>query len=213
MLKRPRDAFDTPDSSSPPVPASKRRYLSSLPGSSPSSSRSVCLSTPYTLPYVRSPFSELTPHDSPSNPFGLNRELRALTIPRPTGFSKHIVLRMQLVSTRGAPNESRAISPSDAPYRTVQVPLNYSFRLLHMLLLFLFASDARLRVRRRKRVANYTLRARGAPALARKTKTSPDLPAEPEGFPEGHLFEVYDSIKLYKNTYRPGVIKAGSTLR
>ncbi|OJT06202.1 hypothetical protein TRAPUB_2948 [Trametes pubescens] len=211
MLKRPRDAFDTPDSSSPPLPASKRRYLSSsATGSSPSTSRSVsCLSTPYTLPYFRSPYSESIPHDSPSNPFGLNRALRALTIPRPTGFSKHIVLRMQLVSTADPVARPRNTALSDAPYRIVQVPLNYSFRILHMLVLFLLASDARLRVRRRKRAANHDLRSRAPPA-SRKPKHSVDLPEDPPEVQNGHLFEVYDGMRLYTNTYRPGVIKVGT---
>lgn len=208
MLKRPRDAFDTPESSSPPLPASKRRYLSSVAGSSPSTSVS-CLSTPYTLPYFRSPYSESIPHDSPSNPFGLNRALRALTIPRPTGFSKHIVLRLQLVSTADPAARSRKTSVSDAPYRIMQVPLNYSFRLLHMLVLFLLASDARLRVRRRKRVGNHVLRSRAPPA-SHKPKDSVDPPEDPPVTQDGHLFEVYENIRLYTNTYRPGVIKDGT---
>ncbi|KAI0659349.1 hypothetical protein C8Q70DRAFT_136265 [Cubamyces menziesii] len=218
MLKRPRDAFDTPDSSSPPLPASKRRYTSSsLAGSSPSTVHSVTLSTPYTLPYFRSPFSLSVPHDSPSNPFGLNRALRALTLPRPTGFSKHIVLRMQLASTSGtvastrARKGSRRNPPTDPPYRIVQVPLNYSFRLLHMLVLFLFASDARLRVRRRKGLTTRNMR-------ARKSVLSSDSGKEEEAPPEdgqyaqgeGHLFEVLEDIRLYTNTYRPGVIKTGT---
>ncbi|KAL1941707.1 hypothetical protein VTO73DRAFT_6707 [Trametes versicolor] len=208
MLKRPRDAFDTPESSSPPLPASKRRYLSSIAGSSPSTSVS-CLSTPYTLPYFRSPYSESIPHDSPSNPFGLNRALRALTIPRPTGFSKHIVLRLQLVSTADPAARPRKISVSDAPYRIVQVPLNYSFRLLHMLVLFLLASDARLRVRRRKRVGNHVLRSR-APSASHKPKDVADNLEDPPEAQDGHLFEVYENVRLYTNTYRPGVIKDGT---
>ncbi|KAI0336738.1 hypothetical protein GY45DRAFT_1265446 [Cubamyces sp. BRFM 1775] len=218
MLKRPRDAFDTPDSSSPPLPASKRRYTSSsLAGSSPSTVHSVTLSTPYTLPYFRSPFSLSVPHDSPSNPFGLNRALRALTLPRPTGFSKHIVLRMQLVSTSNtvastrARKGSRRNAPADPPYRVVQVPLNYSFRLLHMLVLFLFASDARLRVRRRKGLATRSLRAREAASSSTSGKEV-DISLEDDRYAqgEGHLFEVLEDIRLYTNTYRPGVIKMGT---
>ncbi|KAI0360498.1 hypothetical protein OH77DRAFT_1492976 [Trametes cingulata] len=216
MLKRPRDVFDTPDSSSPPAPATKRRYVSSssLAASSPSSSARPlsALSTPYTLPYFRSPYTNTVPHDSPSNPFGLNRALRALTLPRPTGFSKHIVVRMQLVSVAESTGaRSRRTSLSEAPYRIVQVPLNYSFRLLHMLVLFLFASDARLRVRRRKRVTTRDLRAREASSSSRKAKQPKEASGDaPEAQGEGHLFEVYEDIKLYTNTYRPGVIKSGS---
>ncbi|OSD08208.1 hypothetical protein PYCCODRAFT_396555 [Trametes coccinea BRFM310] len=215
MLKRPRDAFDTPDSSSPPLPASKRRFLtSSSPagpsGSSPGTIRTTPLSTPYTLPYFRSPFALSVPHDSPSNPFGLNRALRALTLPRPTGFSKHIVLRMQLVSTTASARRrrlsSRRVLPPEMPYRIVQVPLNYSFRLLHMLLLFLFASDARLRVRRPKGAAAGTARKDTGASL--RASTSKDAQESAES--EGHLFEVFENIKLYANKYRPGVIKAGT---
>ncbi|KAI0371237.1 hypothetical protein BV20DRAFT_1112621 [Pilatotrama ljubarskyi] len=217
MLKRPRDVFDTPDSSSPPAPATKRRNTissSSLAASSPSSSAPPlsALSTPYSLPYFRSPYTQTIPHDSPSNPFGLNRALRALTLPRPTGFSKHIVLRMQLVSTADPTGaRSRRTSPSDTPYRIVQVPLNYSFRLLHMLLLFLFASDARLRIRRRKRAPTRDLRTREASSSSRKPK-SPSETSEngPEAHGEGHLFEVFEGIRIYTNTYRPGVIKSGT---
>ncbi|KAI0674488.1 hypothetical protein C8Q78DRAFT_1143559 [Trametes maxima] len=212
MPKRPRDAFDTPLSSSPPLPPAKRRYVagSDVPGSSPSTS---ALSTPYTLPYFRSPYTHAVPHDSPSNPFGLNRALRALSLPRPTGFSKHIVLRMQLVSTQDSPSRSRTrsrhTSPSDLPYRVVQVPLNFSFRLLHMLLLFLFASDAHLRVRKRKRLYTRNLR------LPKASSAKPTVKAEgkddAQGVQgEGHLFEVFDDVRLYTNTYRPGVIKAGT---
>ncbi|KAI0777250.1 hypothetical protein BD413DRAFT_668288 [Trametes elegans] len=206
MLKRPRDAFDTPISSSPPLPPSKRRrdLSSSLPSSSPSS---VALSTPYTLPYFRSPYPISVPHDSPSNPFGLNRALRALTLPRPTGFSKHIVLRMQLVSTRDPAPASRVVSRRastvDTPFRIVQVPLNYSVRLLHMLLLFLFASDARLSIRRKKRVL--TRRNRTRDPSSTSTHNGDSVAAET--LPEGHLFEVFEDAELYQNKHRPGVIK------
>ncbi|KAI0827120.1 hypothetical protein BC628DRAFT_1418706 [Trametes gibbosa] len=207
MVKRAREGCESPSSSSP----AKRRHVSeSVPASSPSTAHS----TPYALPYFRSPYSDAIPHDSPSNPFGLNRTLRALTLPRPTGFGKHIVLRMQLVSTTEPTPDlsirSRRPPLPDAPFRVAQVPLNYSFRHLHMLLLFLFASDARLHVRRRKHVANHTLRARTQPVASRKPRllSKPILEGPPEG--DGHLFEVFEDIRLYNPTYRPGVIKAGT---
>ncbi|KAI8986726.1 hypothetical protein BD414DRAFT_522414 [Trametes punicea] len=211
MLKRPRDVFDTPDSSSPPRPASKRRFFSSssAAGSSPATAHSVSLSTPYTLPYFRSPFSLSVPHDSPSNPFGLNRVLRALTLPRSTGFSKHIVLRMQLVCASEATTPPRTTFCRARPlpelaYRVVQVPLNYSFRLLHMLLLFLFASDAHLRVRPRKGVSTRNMRKRVTELVSSDANDVGKAPGE------GHLFEVFEHVRVYPNVYRPGVIKAGT---
>ena len=209
-MKRPRDMFDTPASSlSPPMPA-KRRFLSQPidPSSSPSTSHS----TPYTLPChpLSSPWAFATPHDSPSNPFGLNRALRALALPRPSGFGKHLVLRMQLVSTADAPPRTR---PSrryvDAPFRIVQVPLNYSFRLLHMLVLFLFASDARLQVKRRRRVFS------PPSPVARRTRDKGKMGDQgqdrdgEEG--EGHLFEVLNGISVCSLAgQRPGQIRAGT---
>lgn len=79
-----------------------------------------------------------------------------------------------------------------------------------MLVLFLLASDARLRVRRRKRVGNHVLRSRAPPPASRKPKDSVDPPEDPPVTQDGHLFEVYENVRLYTNTYRPGVIKDGT---
>lgn len=183
------------------------------PSSSPSASRS----TPYTLPRQPScsPWAFATPHDSPSNPFGLNRSLRALTLPRPSGFGKHIVLRLQLVPTadtlrtRSGPSRRH----TEAPYRIVQLPLNFSFRLLHMLLLFVFASDARLRMKRTRRVFS------PPSPIGRKDKGKGRNKAEDkaqegdeeEGSGEGHMFEVFNDISVCSMAgMRPGQIRAGT---
>ncbi|CDO75754.1 hypothetical protein BN946_scf184921.g30 [Trametes cinnabarina] len=73
-----------------------------------------------------------------------------------------------------------------------------------MLLLFLFATDARLTVRRRQK---------GPPA--HHTRSPPTPPsassdAQQAAQSEGHLFEVLEHIRLYSNSYRPGVIKPAS---
>ncbi len=183
------------------------------PSSSPSTSRS----TPYTLPRQPScsPWAFATPHDSPSNPFGLNRSLRALTLPRPSGFGKHIVIRLQLVSTaepprtRGGPSRRHI----EAPYRIVQLPLNFSFRLLHMLILFVFASDARLRVKRKRRVFSppspIGRKSKGKGRNKDEDKDKED--DEEEGSGEGHLFEVLNDISVCSMAgMRPGQIRAGT---
>ncbi|KAI0746978.1 hypothetical protein C8Q80DRAFT_811028 [Daedaleopsis nitida] len=200
MLKRPRDVFDTPSSSSPPMPPPKRQSV-----------LASGLDAPTFLPALprRSPWASSVPHDSPSNPFGLNRSLRALALPRPTGFAKHAVLRMQVVSQIEGRARSRRLV-SDAPYRIVQVPLSYSFRLLHELILFLFASDASLRVRRPRRVFSPSLYPHQPLPPPRKRKSALQILGESPRKEEGHLFEVFNDVSVYANTYRPGVIKPGS---
>ncbi|RDX54708.1 hypothetical protein OH76DRAFT_1398088 [Lentinus brumalis] len=199
MAKRSRDVFDTPSSSSPPMPPFKRQ---SITAPAPPTFRS-------TFPIPRSPWAFSVPHDSPSNPFGLDRALRALALPRPSGFGKHIVLRMQLVSQIESRPRSRRTAPQ-APYRIVQVPLNYSFRLLHELILFLFASDSRLRVRRPRRVFSPSPYPHQPPAPPRKAKSTLEVFGESPKKEDGHLFEVLNDVSVYASTYRPGVIKPGS---
>ncbi|RPD65693.1 hypothetical protein L226DRAFT_609502 [Lentinus tigrinus ALCF2SS1-7] len=195
MAKRPRDVFDTPSSSSPPLPPSKRLTMAATKPPTFTS----------TFPIPRSPWAFSVPHDSPSNPFGLDRNLQALALPRSSGFGKHIVLRMQLVSQIESRSRSRR---PEAPYRIVQVPLNYSFRLLHELVLFLFASDSHLRVRRRRRVFSPSLYPHQPPPPPRKPKL--EVFGESPKKEEGHLFEVMNDVSVYASTYRPGVIKPGS---
>ena len=112
---------------------------------------------------------------------------------------------MQLVSLIESRSRSRR---PEAPYRIVQVPLNYSFRLLHELILFLFASDSRLRVRRPRRVFSPSLYPHQPPAPQRKPKL--EVFGESPKKEEGHLFEVMNDVSVYSSTYRPGVIRPGT---
>ncbi|KAI0938510.1 hypothetical protein AcV5_000178 [Taiwanofungus camphoratus] len=154
MSKRPRDLCDTPGSSTPPQPPSKRAHID--PGTSGprkprifgSSPYSSSLSTPHTkYSFISTPYS--VPSDSPTNPFGLKRALVALTLPRALGFSKHLALRFQLVigedskRRKGKGKETDPDLEREDVFRIVQVPTNYTFRHLHKLILFLFAADAR----------------------------------------------------------------------
>lgn len=201
-MKRPRDIFDTTSaSSSPPMPPSKRQSFLAGP-IPPPTFRSA-------FPVPSSPWASSVPHDSPSNPFGLNRSFKALALPRASGFGKHMVLRMQLVSQIESRSRSRRLT-TEAPFRIVQVPLNYSFRLLHELILFLFASDAALRVRRRRRVFSPSLIPHQPPPRTRKPKAELEVFGESPVKEEGHVFEVFDDVHVYALSYRPGVIKAGS---
>ncbi|KAI0062655.1 hypothetical protein BV25DRAFT_1825159 [Artomyces pyxidatus] len=107
--------------------------------------RSSSGSTSYT------PSSYTIPSDSPSNPFGFNRASQNFELPQPTKFSKHLCLRFQLLTsprptTRLHARSKTFLSKLDesktydqqGTYRVVQVPLSYTFRHLHALVLFLF---------------------------------------------------------------------------
>ncbi|KAL4242424.1 hypothetical protein ABKN59_011930 [Abortiporus biennis] len=155
MLKRTRDAFDSPTSSSPlQEHPSKRSHTtgSILEHASPLASRplrhasssSSLVSLPFRTP--RTPFTD--PSDSPNNPVGLQRSLVALELPRSIPYMKHLTLRFQLVTVDPRTGESlKTISFGSGRrerggiYRIVQVPSNYTFRHLHKLILFLFADD------------------------------------------------------------------------
>ncbi|TBU47042.1 hypothetical protein BD309DRAFT_952716 [Dichomitus squalens] len=126
---------------------------------------------------------------------------------------------MQLVSTADPPPHTRT-RPSrrhaDAPFRIVQVPLNYSFRLLHMLVLFLFASDARLQVTRPRRVFSppspspLTRRPRDK---GKASDRADGAHGEGKGGADGkgHLFEVLHGISVCSLAgQRPGQIRAGT---
>lgn len=137
MLKRPRDIFDSPGSSSPP---STKRFQS---GSSPYTSSST-FSSP--LKGFATPGRHSIPSDSPSNPFSL-KVAHIVILPTAIRTSKHLELRFQLV--RVEPATSKRVSKSASyrslqnhAYRTVLVPPNYSFKLLYKLVLFLFDLDA-----------------------------------------------------------------------
>ena len=137
MLKRPRDVFDSPSSSSPPT---TKRFQS---GSS-SYASSPTFSSP--LKGFATPSRHSIPSDSPSNPFSL-KVAHVLILPIALRTSKHLELRFQLV--RAEPATSKRVSKSASyrslqnhTYRTVLVPPNYSFKLLYKLILFLFDLDA-----------------------------------------------------------------------
>lgn len=72
--------------------------------------------------------------------------MAALTLPRATGFGKHLPLRFQLAhEDKKGKGKAQTKEPSadlDGVYRIVQVPTNYTFRHLHKLILFLLACDA-----------------------------------------------------------------------
>lgn len=144
MIKRARDIYDTPVSITPP---SNRKRARIDPGtSSPTRPRISALSPYVGVHFPSTPYAYSIPSDSPSNPFGLKRTLAALTLPRATGFGKHLPLRFQLAhEDKKGKGKAQAKEPSadlDGVYRIVQVPTNYTFRHLHKLILFLFACDA-----------------------------------------------------------------------
>lgn len=184
MLKRPFDLYDSPDSSTPPRPPQKRFRANAFPASS-----SSCPSTPAYYPH--------TPSDSPTNPFGRIRKLvllgEEMKLPKATSFSKHLPLRLQLV------RNGKGASSGEGTYRIVQVPLNYTFRHLHKLLLFVFG------------VPPPPVPADSSSSLSTSTApTSPQDTSSSSG--DSHLFEVLHSIRTYKpSTIRPGHIKSSST--
>jgi hypothetical protein len=141
---------------SSPSSSPLKRFHTSTPASR--STASSAFSTPYT-PSIYS-----TPADSPTNPLGLKRRVNNLTLPKATPFSKHIALRFQLISSSDVPpskpspwptppdsspspgavrlkNPAAAGYACEGTYRIVQVPLSYTFRHLHALILFLFSGD------------------------------------------------------------------------
>ena len=139
MLKRPRDIFDSPSSSSPPSTKRFQSGLSSYASSSAFSSPQKGFATPNGHSF---------PSDSPSNPFSL-KVAHVLFLPVALRTSKHLELRFQLVHTE--PTMFKRVSKSSSyrslqshPYRIVLVPPNYSFKLLYKLILFLFDLDASL---------------------------------------------------------------------
>lgn len=198
--KRPLDIDDWPASSTPPRgPPTKRRHLySSVTFALSSPSSSSTFNTPRT-PY---PYSHITPSDSPTNPFGRKRALN-LILPRATSFSRHLPLRFQLV--RGVGGRDK-----EGVYRVVQVPLSYTFRHVHKLLLFLFgghslpaaatgSENAVAPTRKLTRARGRTIEGKG-----KEKNVTPD--PEP-----GHLFEVQKSITMYSPTYKAGQIRDART--
>lgn len=257
MSKRVLDLF-----SPSPSPSKRARFE---PGTSSPPRRYATAATSDSSPFTRysfpssgtgtsTPYS--VPSDSPSNPFGLQRALVALKLPRPTGFRRHVPLRFQLVydpprrdakgkgkaradtESGGAPGgkgeaEAALARELENVYRVVQVPANYTFRHLHKVILWLFASDARwapppgakLPTRHRRSTRLKELRtppagtpagraaslgdasARGTGRHAEGGGPRPAMDAEvPAGW-AGHVFEVRDGVQMYNPKYRPGAIK------
>jgi hypothetical protein len=94
------------------------------------------------------------PSDSPTNPFGLER-VKDVYLPAPTTFGRHVALRFQVVCPFSAARPATEVTRSRNPFirkrktadpqpasRIVQVPANYSFRLLHTLIHFLFSAPS-----------------------------------------------------------------------
>ncbi|KAI0031584.1 hypothetical protein K488DRAFT_86657 [Vararia minispora EC-137] len=198
MAKRALDDSDDYDHETPEASGSslsKRRHLDvlSTPARPPRTSSSCSLySTPYT------PYSYSIPSDSPSNPFGFNRRSVKLVLPRESSFSRHLALRFQLVDAPDLPpirkrprgrmirdKNGRIVNwDQEGTYRIVQVPLNYTFRHLHALIIFLFDGD---------------------PTHAREPP--PPTKSEP-----GYLFEVLCDVTFFPDRLQqPGHIRSGST--
>ncbi|KAH8101868.1 hypothetical protein BXZ70DRAFT_1007108 [Cristinia sonorae] len=207
MPKRSRETFDETAVATPGPPA--KRLQTDLLGSSPFSSRTSTTSTP------RTPFS--IPSDSPSNPFGLKKSLVALDLPPPISFGKHVVLRFQFVEEQ---LPMTTLTPRRGPrkpatvFRIVQVPTSYTFRHLHKLIFYLFASD----VERHHSVRPPTPRAAKGKAKAvsralslakvpssgkRRIPAGPALQlvasslSRPDAW-RGHVFEVYRGDKEHR---------------
>jgi hypothetical protein len=215
MSKRTRTAFER-DSPTPSSPPAKRVYALHHSASSPiRPRRSSTVSSPFAYYAARTPLS--VPLDSPTNPFGLKRSLAALELPRVTSFGKHICLRFQLVDTRPGHNVSFRRRDKTGVYRVVQVPLNYTFRHLHKLILYLFASDvseahSQLPSTRRNslRSASVTMvsRAKGKSRARDVLDHSACNAFKQWG---GHFFEVLKQVAVFRDSSsKPGVIMPGA---
>ncbi|KZT20189.1 hypothetical protein NEOLEDRAFT_1151487 [Neolentinus lepideus HHB14362 ss-1] len=157
--------------SSPPPPAKRVAGPSFTEGSSSSSI--------FATPRTPKRYSLPAPSDSPTNPFGLNRPLKAnpLKLPPPMSYSKYVALRMQVVV-----HPSRDDMYEDGkmpPFRIVHVPINYSFKLFQKLIMFMFECD---------------------PADALKAR---------DANAGGHLFEIVKSVGMFDSKERPGQMQSG----
>ncbi|KAI0340394.1 hypothetical protein BDW22DRAFT_417871 [Trametopsis cervina] len=206
MSKRPRES---PESS--PSPSTRRFKLSYATSSPTRASTSKQPFTPRSHHVNNTPHS--APSDSPSNPFGLKRSLLALDLPRVTSFGQHIPLRLQ-VATDADARVSSLKRNRGGIYRVVQVPKTYTFRHLHKLILYLFASDMH---------APNSTKAQPPPHRTQDTLLSSKRPTvlsrkaagKARAHPEtatwgGHYFEVQKQITIFPETKRPGVIQPGS---
>lgn len=204
MLKRPRRAsIDTPAFPDPASPLRKRARFQSSP------IRPQISSTPFSTPSThlkyRTPLS--VPKDSPSNPFGLKRSLIALELPPPTSFSQHRTLRFQIL------DKGKRVG-RDTPggvFRVVQVPLSYTFRHLHKLILFLFATDIEInqmpsikRAMKGKTVGGTRKRSASSAAGNSGAKSKGKGKARAEW--GGHWFEIMQNVVMGPAATKPGVI-------
>lgn len=209
MPKRARDHYDTPES--PCSPPTRRLKIARAVSSPIRPSTSKLLATPHTTRVFHTPYS--IPSDSPGNPFGLKRSLLALELPRPTSFGRHTPLRLQVVTdldSRPSASQRRA---RDGIYRVVQIPNNYTFRHLHKLILYLFASDTQPRRGSKAQPSGSGPRtplpsSKRPAVLSRKAagKARADGKCAAWG---GHYFEVQKQVSLFPESKRPGVIKPG----
>ena len=199
MPKRNRDSFDPPESSTPP-PMRRMKLAVSSP-IRPSTSK--LLATPHAPHVIRTPYS--APSDSPNNPFGLKRSLYALELPKVTSFGKHTPVRMQVVTDADMDPLTKHRRSRGGVYRVVQVPNNYTFRHLHKLILYLFASDTNLH--HGSQILPNGLLA-GKRTLSEKAagKSRADARSSTWG---GHYFEVQKQITLYPEAKHPGTIEPG----
>ncbi|KAF7797658.1 hypothetical protein EIP86_008858 [Pleurotus ostreatoroseus] len=204
MLKRPRHAsIDTPTSPDPSSPLTKRARFRSSP-IRPSTS----LSTPSTHLILRTPLT--VPQDSPNNPFGLKRSLIALELPPVTSFSQHRTLRFQLVDKeRKVGRDTRG-----GVFRIVQVPLSYTFRHLHKLILFLFATDLEVNQvhsikKAMKSKAGTSVKRRRASSAASSHRGKGKGKARGESEQPswgGHWFEIMKNVVMERAATKAGAI-------
>ncbi|KAL6306057.1 hypothetical protein BKA93DRAFT_193733 [Sparassis latifolia] len=223
MLKRVRAVAD--DSVVAATPRKRARFDPSI-HSSPSHARLIMNTSPFPLVPASTPYTTYTfqtpsshshahkyskfspPSDSPSNPFGA---LQALSLPCPLPFGKHLALRFQLVC-RG--------EDADDVFRIAQVPTNYSFRILHKLILFLFASDARMKAPVPGRIAIPHRRserkhrppvhlALAPPVLVGGPRQSGKGKKAAQPVWQGHSFDVLQGIAPYCGGYKRGLIRQG----
>jgi hypothetical protein len=232
VLKRPLNASIC----TPERPPKRRHVTFSSPPQQPraasaSTSASTLVSFPLSTPFqtprsVRSASSASSyysasysfPSDSPSNPFSFDRA-QDLALPQVTSFAKHLALRLEVVGwdpkgkgkapARPARGRGKArTKPAEMPFRVVQVPTNYTFRHLHALICFLFTFETSMSLSPSD--IDDMLFGDLSPELDRSSPRA-RLPAtRPATLPK-HTFDVQRDCELYSMSYRPGVIKSGTT--
>ncbi|KDR72619.1 hypothetical protein GALMADRAFT_252775 [Galerina marginata CBS 339.88] len=185
-VQSPRKRTKTPFQPFPPMPVvASGSSSSSWTSSSPSRVKATA-AAPFATP--RTPYTPypLQPSDSPSNPFGKNRNAQLTrSLPPESSFKKHVALRFQFVRT-GKGKESVMSPRQGGVHRIARVPLNYTFVHLRCLIAWLFNTPA---------------------AYASAGATSLN-----GGAGDGYLFEVKDNATVYSPLYKPGQVKSGVTI-